>query len=392
MAWLQAVLMHLVFFNTWGLANGFGMFQQYYSSTLGESQSSISWIGTVQVFLLFLVGVAAGRLTDAGYFRAVFAVGVVLQLCGIFLTSLCSTYWQIFLAQAVAVGLGNGCTFCPALSILSSYFNKNRALAVGIAAAGAGTGGLVYPVIVNQLINRAGYGFPWALRIMGFVMLATSLPCLIWFTPRVPPRRTGPLIDKSAFRELPFVFFSLSMFLNFWGLYFVFFYLGTFARDHIGIAEPVNLIMILNGVGIVGRIIPGIVAARWTGSLNLLIPLSFTTALLVYCWAAIHTESALTAFAVIYGFFAAALQSLFPAVATTMTPDINRTGTRVGMIFSIVSFATLTGPSISGALIQKSQGSYLGAQIFAGTCILLGACAAAAARIATRSTQSQATK
>ncbi|KAG5756700.1 hypothetical protein H9Q69_013806 [Fusarium xylarioides] len=381
-AWLQALLAHIVFFNTWGVANGFGIFQQYYTQTLGESQSTISWIGSAQVFFLFSVGVIAGRLTDAGHFRIVFPIGVFLQVLGLFMTSLCTTFWQIFLAQAVCLGIGNGFTFCPALAVLSQYFKKYRAFAVGLAAAGAAVGGLVYPVLINWLIFHDNVGFPWTLRSMGFIMLATYIPCLVWLKPRLPPHPSGPWIDTTAFKELPFIFFTMSMFLNFWGLYFAFFYLGTFARDRAGISEPIYLLMILNGVGIFGRILPNIIADKWTGPLNILIPLSMASSMLVYCWAAIETAAGLYVFAVIYGFIAAALQALFPAVATQMAPDPRKTGTRVGMILGIVSIANLTGPFICGELIKAGNGSYLGPQMFAGSSIFLGALMAVACRIA----------
>ncbi|KAL7907434.1 MFS general substrate transporter [Trichoderma velutinum] len=381
-AWMHVLFMHIIFFNTWGVANGYGVFQEYYTQTLGKSQSSISWIGSVQVFFLFSIGAFSGRLTDAGYFRITFACGVFLQLLGIFMTSLCTAYWQIFLAQSVCLGIGNGLTFCPAIAVLSQYFKKYRAFAVGLSAAGAAVGGLVYPVLINQLIFHDNFGFPWTLRIMGFIMLATYIPCLVWFKPRLSPRKTGGWTDKSAFSDVPFLFFSLSMFLNFWGLYFAFFYLGTYARDNIGIKEPINLLMVLNGVGIIGRVLPTIVADKWAGMLNMLIPMSFAASLLVFCWAAVSSAVGLYAFAIIYGLIAAALQALFPAVATTMTPDPSKTGTRVGMILGFVSFSTLTGPAICGAIIERQGGSYLGAQMFAASCILLGALMALAARIA----------
>ncbi|PTB62077.1 MFS general substrate transporter [Trichoderma citrinoviride] len=381
-AWTHVALMHIIFFNTWGVANGYGVFQDYYTQTLHQSQSSISWIGSAQVFFLFSIGAVAGRLTDAGHFRVTFACGVALQLLGIFMTSLCTEYWQIFLAQAVCLGIGNGLTFCPALAVLSQYFKKYRAFAVGLSAAGAAVGGLVYPVLINRLLFYDNFGFPWTLRIMGFIMLATYMPCLIWFKPRLPPRKTGEWTDTSAFRDVPFLFFALSMFLNFWGLYFAFFYLGMFAREKIGTKEPINLLMVLNGVGIVGRILPTIAADKWVGMLNMLIPMSFAASLLVFCWTAVSSTAGLYAFAVIYGLIAAALQALFPAVATTMTPDPSRTGTRVGMILGFVSFSTLTGPAICGAIIEQQNGEYLGAQLFAAVSILLGALMASAARIA----------
>lgn len=41
--------------------------------------------------------------------------------------------------------------------------------------------------------------------------------------------------------------------------------------------------MILNGVGLVGRIGPAIVRGRLTGMLNMLTPLVFAASLIVYC-------------------------------------------------------------------------------------------------------------
>lgn len=50
-----------------------------------------AWIGGAQVALLFFVGIFVGHLTDAGCFRPVFALGVLFQLVGVFMMSLCKT-------------------------------------------------------------------------------------------------------------------------------------------------------------------------------------------------------------------------------------------------------------------------------------------------------------
>ena len=54
----------------------------------------------------------------------------------------------------------------------------------------------------------------------------------------------------------------------------------------------------------------------------------------------------------------------------------------MGMVFTIVSFAVLTGPPIAGQLIQKKAGQYTYAQIFAGVDMLIGFGFLAAARMA----------
>jgi hypothetical protein len=54
----------------------------------------------------------------------------------------------------------------------------------------------------------------------------------------------------------------------------------------------------------------------------------------------------------------------------------------MGMVFSVVSFACLTGPPLSGALIERNQGRYLHAQIFAGSAVMCGCFTLVASRVA----------
>lgn len=65
---------------------------------------------------------------------------------------------------------------------------------------------------------------------------------------------------------------------------------------------------------------------------------------------------------------------MFPVGLSSMTSDPSRQGTRLGMAFTIVSFATLTGQPIAGAIIKAQDGHYVGAQAFAGSCLILGSC------------------
>jgi MFS family permease len=87
----------------------------------------------------------------------------------------------------------------------------------------------------------------------------------------------------------------------------------------------------------------------------------------------VHSVDGLIAFAVIYGFFGGGVQSLFPAALSSLTKDLSKAGVRIGMVFSIVGIASLIGPPIAGALIQKREGGYLYAQLFGGVSMMLGA-------------------
>lgn len=206
-AWTQAVVGHLVVFNTWGYINSFGVFQTYYVSELGFPPSDVSWVGSIQIFLLFFIGTFSGRATDYGLFRFMVIAGSIFHLLGVFMTSISTKYWQLLLAQGVCGGLGNGLVFCPALAVLSTYFTKKRSFAIAIAASGSSTGGLIYPVIVQQLLPKIG--FPWTVRVLGFVMLGLQAIYLTLMKTRLPPRKTGPLVEWSAFKEPSYTLFSI---------------------------------------------------------------------------------------------------------------------------------------------------------------------------------------
>ena len=173
-AWSMACLAHLVIFNTWGFINSFGLFQTYYVEVMKiGGPSSVAWIGTTQIFILFGMGTFTGRGLDAGFFRLQFIIGSAIYVLGMFLLSLCQNYWQIFLAQTVCVGIGFGLVFVPSLALVSTYFLKRRSTGLGIAVTGSATGGLVFPAIAEKMLPSVG--FPWTVRTMAFVQLTLAI-------------------------------------------------------------------------------------------------------------------------------------------------------------------------------------------------------------------------
>lgn len=216
MAWTQAFMAHLVIINTWGTVNSFGIFQTFYRDLLSRPPSDISWIGSMQVFFLFVIGVFTGRLTDAGYFHHVFATGSALVVVGSLSASFATEYWQLFLSQGVCIGLGMGGLFCPVMAVLSTYFRNKRNLAIGVAISGSATGGVIYPIMVRQLLPVLGFG--WTMRAMALVQLVTLIIANVFMRPRLGPRTSGPRVEVSALKELPYLLFTLGMF--FVSLYF----------------------------------------------------------------------------------------------------------------------------------------------------------------------------
>ncbi|KAI9151990.1 MFS-type transporter dbaD [Paramyrothecium foliicola] len=379
-AWAVVLGTHLVIMDTWGIVNSFGVFQPYYTEALSRTPSDVSWIGSFEVFLLFFIGTFTGRLTDAGYFKPLFYCGCVLVVISMFATSFCTSYWQLFLAQGICMGLGNGLLFTPCMAVTSTYFLRKKALAIGIVSAGAVTGGLMFPSMVRQLLPRIG--FPWTIRAMAFVQLGTLVMSALLMKTRIAPRKAGGLVEWGAFRDLAYTFYVIAAFMCFWGIYFSFHYVASFAHEILEMqySHSLDLLLVLNGVGAIGRVLPNYIADH-VGTINVYIPLALFSAVSMYCWIAVESRVGLYVWTSFYGVAGGGLQGLFLAVVGSITKDPQRQGTRMGMATTIVSFASLTGTPITGAIIDAQNHSYVGAQVFSGTCLLLGMVFAMAARV-----------
>ncbi|KAF6833205.1 MFS monocarboxylate transporter [Colletotrichum plurivorum] len=149
-AWSQVISGHCVTAAmTWGYPSIFGVYQLYYTETLGLPKAQVSWIGSIQIFIAFSLCALSGRLADAGYSRHAILAGSLLATFGTFMTSLTERYWEILLAQGICTGIGLGLMFMPTVSVISSYFKRRRAIALTISAAGTGTGSTVFPATVQ---------------------------------------------------------------------------------------------------------------------------------------------------------------------------------------------------------------------------------------------------
>ncbi|TVY88745.1 Fujikurins efflux protein, partial [Lachnellula willkommii] len=222
LAWSQVLAGHLATMSSTGYTNAFGFFLSYYTTALKESSSNISWVVSAQGFLIYFIGAFSGRAMDAGYYYHFTITGLILQLIGIFMTSLVSEYWQLMLAQGICQGLGSGLVITPTMAVVATYFSTKRAVAMCGVSSGSATGGIIFPLIARQLLGRIGIG--WTVRIFGFVCLANAAITLAIIKPRNIPRREGALIALGSFRDAWFSVFALAMFLLMLGFYFMYYY------------------------------------------------------------------------------------------------------------------------------------------------------------------------
>lgn len=373
-AWLVVFGSMVVLFHTWGIVNSFGVYQTYYETVLltSSSSSDISWIGSLQAALLLMGGIVSGPLYDAGYFRHLLFAGNFLVILGMFMTSLCTQYYQAVLAQGICVGLGCAVMFLPSAAIISQYFAKRRALAIGISSAGSPIAGMVLPIIFGRLEPRIGFG--WVTRIIAFILLALAAIPLASMRTRVPasPRKRA-FLDRTAVTDGPFLLFTAASFFAFMGLYVPFFYVQLYSIEH-GVSSvdfSPYFVTLLNAGSVVGRLVPNYLADK-LGALNVLIVVTFLSAALAFAWMGITSFGGLVAFSLLYGAFSGGVVSLSPSAIVPLCPDMSLLGTRMGMSFFFAGLSVLVGTPIGGAILGRGgDGAWRGIISYAAATQLL---------------------
>ncbi|CAG9950133.1 unnamed protein product [Clonostachys rosea f. rosea IK726] len=360
-----------------GLSQFLRAFQSYYTSggLPSASPSTISWIGSLQGFLTTALGTFSGRLLDAGFFRPTFAVGAALQLAGIFAMSASDNpqYWQLLITQGILTGIGGGILFTPTLGLVATWFGRRRGFAIGLATLGNSTGGILYPVIVRQLLPKIG--FAWTARVLGLVNLICYAIALVLMRSASLPADLElssigvPSKSRSTFSTSLGCFYSSGRATICFTMAFSI--ISSITGHVLGLSysEASFLIMVINGAGLPARVLMPMLADK-IGALNVITMCTLSISVIVFCWFAVSNVPGFYVFTAFCGLVSGATQSLMPTTIASITKRLDTVGTRMGMCFSIISFASLTGPPIGGALQSAMKGSFTGAQVWAAVSTL----------------------
>ncbi|KKY26214.1 putative monocarboxylate permease-like protein [Diplodia seriata] len=385
-AWSVAAGTAAALFCTMGYLNSFGVYQTYYRSHQLSSMtpSAISWIGSLQNFFVFFSSLFGGALFDRYGGPVIVAPAAAAYVLSIMLTSLCTEYWHFVLAQGVLGGISNGMVMSPALAATSQYFSRRRGAAMGLGIAGASLGAVVFPIALVKMLpddSSPNVGFPWAVRVCGFI----ALGMLIWpsmaIRARLPPRNNS-LILLSAFRRPVYLVTVAATFLLFLGFFTPLYFLPSYATAHTDLSAPLStyLVAILNGASFFGRVVPGVLADK-LGRFNTLAFAGISSGILTLCWTRSTTAPTIIAFAALYGFCSGAIVSGFTVALAFCADSPKNIGTYMGMGMAVASVAMLIGPPVNGAFLAR-YGGFEEMAIFSGLVCLAGGFVALAAKVA----------
>ncbi|KAF5097243.1 hypothetical protein D0Z00_002452 [Geotrichum galactomycetum] len=355
-----------------GFINSIGAVQAYISSHQLESmsESQISWIFSVFIFLGYVLSGFAGPVFDAFGPYHLTILGTGFFIVGIMMVSLSTTYYQFFLSLGVCSGIGLGMLMTPMVAIVGHWFNYKRGTALGAATIGGSLGGVIFPLILRSLY--ASVGFAWAIRVVGFLCLFVLTLAIVLMKPRL--ERTDfqfkfeNIIDFKSLSDWRFVWLTLANFLGELAVVNGVTFLTSYALRQ-GKTETLSytLLTLLNTMGMLGRWLPGVVADR-VGRFNTLIFICIMAFITIFAiWLPFgHSTAGLIVFSILHGFCNGAVLSLAP-VCCGQICKARDYGKRYGTMFFFTSFGVLLGVPLSGALIKSGPNGYNNLIIFTGS-------------------------
>lgn len=83
------------------------------------------------------------------------------------------------------------------------------------------------PHTAKRQVELTNTGFGNTMRYIAVVTAMFAITINVVTRLRIPPRRSGPIVDWKAFTEIPFLTFSIGFFLIYWASYFAFYYVSS---------------------------------------------------------------------------------------------------------------------------------------------------------------------
>lgn len=369
-----------------GSAYAWSVFQKPLIQQFGWSTGQASLAFTINLGLVPLAMIVAGKIQDKKGPKIVSLVGGIIFGAGITLAGSTNSLTTLYLTYGMLGGLGIGTAYACTIANTVKWFPDKRGLAGGLTAAGFGSGAIVFAPIASSFINQ--YGVLSTFRILGIVFLiGIVLAALVlkapeagwkpegWNPPVVQQQGGKPTADKTTGEML-----KTPKFYILWAMYtigcisglMIIGHASPIAQEKIGLtpqvaAVAVSVIAIANTSG---RLFWGTVSDKIGRYVALVCMYVLSSIMLILLANATNYTMFILAtcgIALSFGGF----MGIFPSI-TADNFGAKNLGINYGVIFTAFGLAAIFGPRIAAVVKQSSGGEYGKAFIIASALNIIG--------------------
>ncbi|MEK4906986.1 MFS transporter [Niallia sp. FSL M8-0099] len=375
-AWIIVFVTFLTFLAVQGVRLSFGAFVEPWETDFSMDRGTISLISTLSFVIYGLSQPLIGRLVDKWGARLILSFSTFLVGISIFLTAFVTHPWQLFFLYGIMVSLGvGGASNVAATVVITNWFNEKRGLAFGIMEAGFGAGQML--LVPGSLLLIHLLNWKMTVVILGVFLVLFVFPIVLLFL-RNHPREKGVVPiggeiaeDDTVPKKTLDTNASIgNVFLKrqFWFLILPFAICGftttglmdthliPFSHDH-GFSTSVTsaAVSILAGFNIIGILLSGIIADRWS-SRKMLFLLYVMRAISIGILLSSHNPALLLIFAVIFGLVDFATVAPTQLLATQYFEEYS-IGFILGWLFLSHQIGSALGAYLPGFFYNET-GSY----------------------------------
>ena len=375
--WVIVVAGHLLIMLDGMVLYSFGIFLPYLNEAFGLSSTVGSSFFSLRCVCMAFSFVFAGRLIDTHDARYLTFFGGLTGALGFLLSAYAETTWELYLTYSVMVGIGDGFLYILPVTVISRWFVKKRALAIGIATAGVPVSGLVVNPLTTWLIESFGYE-----RALVYIsVIFTAILCSALLVKNRPEemglkaygensedaaKDTGASdwSAKEAFSHSSFWLMYVAFFLGFNTFLIIIVHLFNFSVEAglsplVAAGAPAFI-----GVGsIFGRIFFSGVMTNYLSNVRILFVCYFFQAVSIILILSVVNVWSLYLFGFLFGLFYSGWVPMFPTILGRFY-GLTSLGSIFGIFGTGFSLAAISGPLISGLLLDMTQ-SYQNALIVA---------------------------
>ena len=182
------VILALCFANMVVMRGVNGAFGVYYLALLEEfswSRSDGATIASANFFVYAIASPLVGLAFDKFGPRLLMPLGAFLVGAGLVASSFANSLLGMYVSYGIVTALGQGAlSFVGHNALISFWFVRRRATAIGIASMGQGVGALVMVPATQILIDS--FGWRWTYIVTGCLLLLILVPANAIFQRRAP--------------------------------------------------------------------------------------------------------------------------------------------------------------------------------------------------------------
>ncbi|MXW22688.1 MAG: OFA family MFS transporter [Candidatus Dadabacteria bacterium] len=366
--WVIVIAGHLLITLDGMVLYSFGIFLPYLNEAFGLSTAVGSSFFSLRCVCMAFSFVFAGRLIDTHDARYLTFFGGLIGALGFLLSSYANNIWELYITYSVMVGIGDGFLYILPVTVISRWFVKKRALAIGIATAGVPVSGLVVNPLTTWLIESFGYERALVyLSVIFTVILCSAL--LVKNRPEEMGLRpygensedamkdTGASdwSAKEAFSHSSFWLMYAAFFLGFNTFLIIVVNLFNFSIESgitplVAAGAPAFI-----GVGsIIGRIFFSGVITNILSDVRILFVCYFFQASSIILILSVVDVWSLYLFGFLFGLFYSGWVPMFPTILGKFY-GLKSLGSIFGIFGTGFSLAAISGPLISGLLFDITQ-------------------------------------